>query len=72
LYSITENLWPVVFPRQVRHLYYEASALHIGLFNLGHKLEQRARQRSSIALERPLDLTPPTVRGLGAVERRVG
>ena len=34
----------------------------IGLINLGHALEQRARQRSSQALERLLDLTPPTAR----------
>lgn len=34
----------------------------IGLINLGHMLEQRARQRSSKALERLLDLTPPTAR----------
>ena len=45
-----------------RHLYYEASAMIIGLINLGHALEQRARQRSSQALERLLDLTPPTAR----------
>ena len=34
----------------------------IGLINLGHALEQRARQRSSKALERLLDLTPATAR----------
>lgn len=62
LYSITVNLWPDVFPPQARHLYYEASAMIIGLINLGHMLEQRARQRSSKALERLLDLTPPTAR----------
>lgn len=62
LYSITVNLWPEVFPAQARHLYYEASAMIIGLINLGHMLEQRARQRSSKALERLLDLTPPTAR----------
>ncbi|HEK0313190.1 TPA: copper-exporting P-type ATPase CopA [Proteus mirabilis] len=62
LYSISVNLWPEVFPAQARHLYYEASAMIIGLINLGHMLEQRARQRSSKALERLLDLTPPTAR----------
>ncbi|WJW81283.1 copper-exporting P-type ATPase CopA [Moellerella wisconsensis] len=62
LYSITVNLWPDMFPPQARHLYYEASAMIIGLINLGHALEQRARQRSSKALERLLDLTPPTAR----------
>lgn len=62
LYSIVVNLWPEIFPEQARHLYYEASAMIIGLINLGHALEQRARQRSSKALERLLDLTPPTAR----------
>jgi len=62
LYSITVNIWPQYFPMEARHLYYEASAMIIGLINLGHMLEQRARQRSSKALERLLDLTPPTAR----------
>ncbi|WP_446469808.1 copper-exporting P-type ATPase CopA [Xenorhabdus stockiae] len=62
LYSISVNLWPDIFPPQARHIYYEASAIIIGLINLGHALEQRARQRSSQALERLLDLTPPTAR----------
>ncbi|WP_158783835.1 copper-exporting P-type ATPase CopA [Pantoea sp. BAV 3049] len=62
LYSITVNVWPDAFPHEARHLYYEASAMIIGLINLGHMLEQRARQRSSQALERLLDLTPPTAR----------
>ncbi|CAG9427505.1 Copper-exporting P-type ATPase [Providencia alcalifaciens] len=62
LYSIVVNIWPELFPEQARHLYYEASAMIIGLINLGHALEQRARQRSSKALERLLDLTPPTAR----------
>lgn len=62
LYSITVNIWPQYFPMEARHLYYEASAMIIGLINLGHMLEQRARQRSSKALERLLDLTPPSAR----------
>ncbi|UWS32476.1 copper-exporting P-type ATPase CopA [Erwinia pyrifoliae] len=62
LYSITVNLWPELFPMAARHLYYEASVMIIGLINLGHMLEQRARQRSSQALEKLLDLTPPTAR----------
>ncbi|WP_408068317.1 copper-exporting P-type ATPase CopA [Yersinia pekkanenii] len=61
-YSITVNIWPDVFPMEARHLYYEASAMIIGLINLGHAMEQRARQRSSNALERLLDLAPPTAR----------
>lgn len=62
LYSMSVNLWPAWFPMEARHLYYEASAMIIGLINLGHMLEARARQRSSKALERLLDLTPPTAR----------
>lgn len=62
LYSMAVNLWPDLFPMAARHLYYEASAMIIGLINLGHMLEQRARQRSSQALEKLLDLTPPTAR----------
>ncbi|WP_044184812.1 copper-exporting P-type ATPase CopA [Phytobacter massiliensis] len=62
LYSISVNLWPQWFPMQARHLYYEASTMIIGLINLGHMLEARARQRSSKALEKLLDLTPPTAR----------
>ncbi|WP_308561337.1 copper-exporting P-type ATPase CopA [uncultured Klebsiella sp.] len=62
LYSISVNLWPQWFPMEARHLYYEASAMIIGLINLGHMLEARARQRSSKALEKLLDLTPPSAR----------
>lgn len=62
LYSFFVTLWPEAFPMQARHLYYEASVMIIGLINLGHALEQRGRQRSSQALERLLDLTPPTAR----------
>lgn len=71
LYSISVNLWPQHFPSEARHLYYEASAMIIGLINLGHMLEQRARQRSSQALERLLDLTPPTARVVTASGEKV-
>ncbi|MCX3409342.1 copper-exporting P-type ATPase CopA [Raoultella ornithinolytica] len=62
IYSMSVNLWPQWFPMEARHLYYEASAMIIGLINLGHMLEARARQRSSKALEKLLDLTPPSAR----------
>lgn len=58
IYSMSVALWPAFFPPQARHLYFEASVMIIGLINLGHALEQRARQRASQALERLLDLTP--------------
>lgn len=70
LYSISVNLWPQWFPPAARHLYYEASAMIIGLINLGHMLEARARQRSSQALEKLLDLTPPTAEVVGPEGQR--
>ncbi len=54
------NLWPQWFPMEARHLYYEASAMIIGLINLGHMLEARARQLLSAG--KLLDLTPPSAR----------
>ncbi|MGL5006304.1 MAG: copper-exporting P-type ATPase CopA [Plesiomonas sp.] len=62
LYSMVVTLWPQFFPIEARHLYFEASTMIIGLINIGHALEQKARSRSSAALERLLDLTPPTAR----------
>ncbi|WP_380184283.1 copper-exporting P-type ATPase CopA [Kalamiella sp. sgz302252] len=70
LYSSMVTLWPAVFPPEARHLYYEASVMIIGLINLGHMLEQRARQRASRALERLLDLTPPVARIVTAGEEK--
>ncbi|MEZ0583511.1 copper-exporting P-type ATPase CopA [Erwinia sp. STN24] len=70
LYSSAVTLWPAAFPSEARHLYYEASVMIIGLINLGHMLEQRARQRSSQALERLLDLTPPSARVVIAGEEK--
>ncbi|MBS0875811.1 MULTISPECIES: copper-translocating P-type ATPase [unclassified Tatumella] len=58
-YSAAVVLFPDSFPEPARHLYFEASTMIIGLINLGHALEQRARQHSSQALEKLLDLTPP-------------
>ncbi len=66
LYSMSVTLWPEFFPHQARHLYFEASVMIIGLINLGHALEQRARQRASKALERLLDLTPAQARVISA------
>lgn len=40
------------------HLYYEASVMIIGFINLGKFLELKAKQRSSLALEKLLDLSP--------------
>ena len=62
LYSIVVVLIPDFFPEHSRHLYFESSAMIIGLINIGKMLEAKAKQRSSQALERLLDLAPPTAR----------
>ncbi|XIW29137.1 hypothetical protein AB2E84_01400 [Escherichia coli] len=43
LYSMSVNLWTQWFPMEARHLYYEASAMIIGLINLGTICWKRAR-----------------------------
>ncbi|HBO37357.1 MAG TPA: Cu+ exporting ATPase, partial [Pasteurellaceae bacterium] len=62
LYSMVVVLVPDFFPQNSRHLYFESSSMIIGLINVGKMLEAKARQRSSQALERLLDLTPKTAR----------
>ncbi|OAN18689.1 Cu+ exporting ATPase [Photobacterium jeanii] len=60
LYSTIVVLFPDWFPGQARHVYYEASAMIIGLITLGHAIEAKARSRTSQAIERLLDLQPQT------------
>ncbi len=59
LYSMIVVIWPNLFPLQARHVYFEASAMIIGLISLGHAIETRAKRKSSQALEKLIDLQPP-------------
>lgn len=52
------SFWLTLFPQPHAHLYYEASVMIIGFINLGKFLELKAKQRSSLALEKLLDLAP--------------
>ncbi|KGQ70181.1 copper-transporting ATPase [Chelonobacter oris] len=61
LFSMAIVVFPNFFPENARHLYFEASLMIIGLVNLGKMLEVKAKQRSSKALEKLLDLTPADV-----------
>lgn len=61
LFSMTIVVFPNFFPENARHLYFEAGMMIIGLVNLGKMLEIKAKQRSSKALEKLLDLTPQNV-----------
>ncbi|MGR5149307.1 copper-translocating P-type ATPase [Photobacterium alginatilyticum] len=60
LYSMLVVIIPDIFPMQARHVYFEASAMILGLITLGHALEARARSRTSKALEQLIDLQPQT------------
>lgn len=64
LYSMAVVLVPQWLPEGSRHIYFEASAMIIGLVNLGLALELRARGRTSQAVRRLLDLRPKTARVL--------
>lgn len=62
LYSMVVVLMPDLFPAQARHVYFEASAMIIGLINLGLALEVRARGRTSEAIKRLIGLQAKTAR----------
>ena len=48
----------LLFPQTEAHVYFEASVMILGFINLGKFLELKAKQRSSLALEKLLDLAP--------------
>lgn len=60
IFSMLIVIMPNVFPPAARHVYFEASAMILGLITLGHALESRARSQTSKALERLIDLQPQT------------
>ncbi len=62
LYSMAVVLIPAALPEAARHVYFEASAMIIGLINLGQALEVRARGKTSEAVKRLLDLGAKTAR----------
>ena len=53
---------PQLLPEAGRHVYFEASAMIIGLINLGQALELRARGRTNAAVEKLLLLQDPPAR----------
>ncbi|SNB58765.1 Cu+-exporting ATPase [Marinobacter sp. es.042] len=62
LYSIVVASIPGALPEMARHVYFEASAMIIGLINLGQALELRAKGKTSEAVRRLLDLRAKTAR----------
>jgi Cu+-exporting ATPase len=62
LYSMVVVLMPNVLPEMARHVYFEATAMIIGLINLGLALELKARGRTSEAIKRLIGLQPKIAR----------
>ncbi|QOL25646.1 copper-translocating P-type ATPase [Thalassotalea sp. LPB0316] len=60
LYSMAVVLLPNAFPDMARHVYFEATAMIIGLINLGLALELKARGKTSAAIKRLIGLQPKT------------
>jgi Cu+-exporting ATPase len=62
LYSMAVVFVPELIPEMARHVYFEATAMIIGLINLGLALELKARGRTSEAIKRLIGLQPKTAR----------
>ena len=64
-YSMSVVLWPQLFPESARHVYFEASVMILGLINLGHALELKARGKTSEAVQRLLGMQSTTAVRIG-------
>jgi len=62
IYSMVVVLFPFVLPVMARHVYFEATAMIIGLINLGLALEVKARGTTSEAIKRLIGLQEKTAR----------
>jgi Cu+-exporting ATPase len=62
LYSMAVVMAPSLLPEMARHVYFEATAMIIGLINLGLALELKARGRTSAAIKRLIGLQAKTAR----------
>lgn len=60
IYSMVVVLVPSMVPEMARHVYFEATAMIIGLINLGLALELKARGRTSQAIKRLIGLQAKT------------
>jgi Cu+-exporting ATPase len=57
-YSMLVVLFPTWFPQASRHVYFEASAMIIGLISLGHFIEAKAKAKTTLSLQSLVDLQP--------------
>ncbi len=61
-YSMVVVFFPSVIPDMARHVYFEATAMIIGLIDLGLALELKARGKTSEAIKRLIGLQVKTAR----------
>ncbi|TYW41083.1 copper-translocating P-type ATPase [Vibrio cholerae] len=57
-YSMLVVAWPQTFPDTARHVYFEATAMIIGLISLGHYIETKAKSNTNRSLQALLNLQP--------------
>ncbi|MFG0885099.1 heavy metal translocating P-type ATPase [Vibrio sp. CJQ_6] len=57
-YSMLVVVFPAWFPDAARHVYFEASAMIIGLISLGHYIEAKAKARTTQSLQALINLQP--------------
>jgi len=70
-YSMFVVIAPHLVPEMARHVYFEATAMIIGLIDLGLALEVKARGRTSEAIKRLIGLQAKTARVLKGVDGTV-
>ncbi len=58
LYSMAVVIAPSWFPAPSRHVYFEASAMIIGLISLGHYIEAKAKANTTRSLQSLINLQP--------------
>ena len=68
IYSMIVVFFPLALPEMARHVYFEATAMIIGLINLGLALEVKAKGRTSEAIKRLLGLQAKTARVVRAID----
>jgi len=62
-FSVFNTFWPTVWHAKGihAHVYYESAAVIIAFVSLGKLLEERARQKTSVALRKLMGMQPKTV-----------
>lgn len=60
MYSMLVVVRPELFPVESRHLFFESALFVIGFVGLGKALEEYARGKTSLALQKLVDLVPAT------------